>query len=83
MYGHGHFTAFTGFAVAADSSGVFAKLGVVGPVLQVMHFVVGALLVVWLVAFAYALVSITVRRLGRTEVTAPARVVLSTADSAS
>jgi len=65
MYALGSATAFTGFAVAADTTGLFRQLGVVGPILSVLHIVVGALLVLWLIAFAYALLIITLRRVGR------------------
>ena len=81
MYGHGHFTAFTGFAVAADASGLFSKLGLAGPVLGLLHVLVGVLLVVWSVAFVAALVSITAHRLSRRERLALSRTVLTSSDA--
>ncbi len=72
MYHRGSAIAFTGFAVAGDASGVFRQLGLVGPVLSVLHVIVGGLLLVWLVAFAFAMSMVTLRRLGRV---APAATV--------
>ena len=66
MYHRGSAAAFTGFAVAGDASGVFRQLGLAGPLLSLLHVLVGGLLAIWLVAFLYALTLITIRRLGRT-----------------
>lgn len=65
MYHRGSAVAFTGFAVAGDASGLFRQLGLVGPVLSVLHVMVGALLGLWLLAFLFALTLVTLRRLGR------------------
>lgn len=65
MYALGGATAFTGFAVAADATGLFRQLGLAGPIITALNTIVGVLLVVWLVAFAYTLAIVTLRRLGR------------------
>ena len=71
MYALGGATAFTGFAVAADANGLFRQLGLAGPVISALNLLVGLLLVVWLVAFGYALLVITLRRLGRAALPEP------------
>lgn len=71
MYALGGATAFTGFAVAADATGLFRQLGLAGPVITALNLVVGLLLVLWLVAFGYALLVITLRRLGRAPMPEP------------
>jgi hypothetical protein len=72
MYHRGSVAAFSGFAVAGDATGVFRQIGVARPVLTALHYTVGILLAVWLVAFLFALAVITLRRLGR--IAAPAVV---------
>lgn len=79
MYALGGASAFAGFAVAADATGLFQKLGLAGPLIAALNTAVVILLALWVVAFAYALVVITARRLGRgpAVVPAPARVRLA------